>query len=829
MPGTFGRLLQLYRTKAGLSQEQLAERAGLSTNAISSLERGSRLAPHSATLDRLCAALSLDDRERAELEEVAKVARARRMQAQVQKHPDLPDEAILHNLPPELTSFVDREKEVLEIREFLQSRRLITVAGAGGAGKTRCAIKVARDVLGGFSDGVWFADFSSVSDPGLVPAVIGRVFNLKEEPTLPVLDTLLAYLKRKHLLLVLDNCEHVINEAGSIAAALLADCPNVHILATSRESLNVAGELPYRMPSLPVPEESELLSPQAMLRYGAVQLFSERAFAARSSFTLTAESVPHVADICRRLDGIPLAIELAAARINVLSPHDLAQKLGERFRLLTAGDRSALPRHRTMRALIDWSYDLLSDGERRLFRSSSIFADGFTLEMSTVVCGAGMLDEIEVLNLLSSLVDKSLVQAIVTEDVIRYQLLESMRQYAREKLRDAGEEEAVAYAHAHAFTELAQQLDDAWEITSDSEWHALAEPELGNFREALSWAFGTCGDALLGQRLVGALTKVWYAFGPAEGRRWLQTARARVSAETPTAILAALDASESELAMAFHLYKAARAAAERALAHYRGLADLRRIALTERLIGHCQIHLGEVGLGEALIRQFSSKAQALGVRKSAALALGVLANARAHADDIPEAQERYREALTAARFVGAEHYAAAMALGLAQAEFLGGNAAEALRVVEEALPTLHRFHDVRFVALARHKSTGYFIALGRYDEARSAAREALSYARDVQWAAGVAMVLEHLAAIAVSDPKGGAPNIEERRRAARILGHVDARLTALEIPRTYNDRPEYDAIITALRDALGEDELSRHMAMGSTWSEDQAVAEAMLI
>jgi predicted ATPase/DNA-binding XRE family transcriptional regulator len=411
MPESFARLLKRRRVAAGLSQEALADKAGVSVDAISYLERDVRHAPQRATLELLVRALALDDPARQEIEAAAKQARARGPQAP----------SFTNNLPPELTSFVDREKELPEIRELLRSHRLVTVVGTGGAGKTRSAIAVARDLVADFGDGVWLSDLSLISDPTLVSAVVARALNLQEDGSCPILDTLLAYLKTKRLLLILDNCEHVIEEARSLGARILNGCPDVRILATSRESLSISGELAYRMPSLPVPA-NEALSSKELSRYGAVQLFSDRAVSARHSFTLTAESAPPVADICRRLDGIPLAIELAAARINVLSPHELAQRLDERFRLLTGGDRSALPRHRTMRALIDWSYQLLSDDERRLFRGLSIFAGGFTLGACTTVCGNGALDDIEMLNLLSSLVNKSLVQAVGAGDVTRYRL-----------------------------------------------------------------------------------------------------------------------------------------------------------------------------------------------------------------------------------------------------------------------------------------------------------------------------------------------------------------------------------------------------------------------
>ena len=819
MDETFGELLKRHRTAAGFSQEQLAELAGVSADAISSLERGSRRAPQKATLSLLLATLALNDGERLEIEEAAKHARTRGA---------FQGQDLANNLPPRLTSFVDRERERAEIRALLRSNRLVTVVGTGGAGKTRCAIEIAAELLDRFGDGVWLAELAPISDATLVSTVIARALSVQQAPDRPIGDKLLAYLKRKRLLLILDNCEHVIDKARRVVAAILRDCPDVRVLATSRESLAIAGEQSFRMPSLPAPSTSELLSAEEMSHYGAVRLFNDRAASVDNRFTLTVESAPYVAEICRRLDGIPLAIELTAARVKALSPKQLAQRLDERFRVLTVGDRSALPRHQTMRALIDWSYDLLSDDERRLFRKLSIFAGGFTLGSVTACIESGE-DEIAVLELLSSLVDKSLVQTEAVQGSTRYRLLESMRQYAGEKLRDAGEEENVAYMHARAFLGMAEHLFDVWEITSDREWYAQAEPELENFRCALSWAFGARGDLLLGQQLTAALRRVWYSFGPAEGRRWAQIARERVSEDTPAAVMAALDFDEAYFAVILRQFKTSVAAAEQALIHYRQLADSRAIAVTESLMGRAQVFLGEVDEGEKGLTHALEAARSLGMRRLVIATLESLGVARQAAGDLSGARQRYSEALADARSIGAERRAAHIAMNLAETEFRGGDAAEALSLADEALPVLRVFGDTHHIADALYNTAAYLVALHRYDEARSASRDAIVASRDAQFSVGLAFALQHLAAIAASRPAADVPVIEDRLRAARLLGYVDARLAALDGLRQYTEQQEYDAMISALRDALGKDGLSKHMLDGSSWSEDQAVAEAMLI
>jgi predicted ATPase/class 3 adenylate cyclase len=734
-----------------------------------------------------------------------------------------------NNLPAQLTSFVGRDEVVSDVKALLKQHRLVTLVGTGGAGKTRCAVQVGAELVDGSGDGVWLAELAPISDPSLVASAIARALNLQESPNRAILDTLLAYLKRKRLLLVVDNCEHVIEGARNVVAAILRACPDVHILATSREGLNIAGEQLYRMPSLSVPSVDQTPSPRDVLTYGAPLLFVDRAFSVDNRFALTDENVPHVAEICRRLDGIPLAIELAAARVKVLSPKQLAQKLDERFRVLTGGDRSALPRHHTMRALIDWSYDLLSNDERALFRKLSIFAGGFTLETAAAVCGESAMDEIVVLDLLSSLVNKSLAQAEAVGDETRYRLLESTRQYAREKLAEAGEEGATAFAHARAFVSMAEQLDEAWETMPDRAWSTQADAELENFRAALAWAFGLHGDVLLGQRLAGMSRRVWAYFGAAEGLRWLQTARERAAGDTAPTVLAGLDLAEAQLASALAQSRASLAPAERALARYRELGDPRRVATTEQRVGWTLVFLSRIAEGEVLLRHALENAQALGMRKTAAYALDGLAEGRTVAGDVAGARHHFGEALVAAQAAGAERLAAHIALNLAEAEFRGGDAVTALRLADEALPLLRALHDTIDVAVARSNMAAYLVALGRYDEARVAAREGLAGARDRQWSVGVDWTVQHLAAIAALRSCNDARAIEDRRRAVRILGYVDVSFAGLEASREYTEQQEYDVILPALRNTLGADECARFMREGSTWSEDQAVAEAMLI
>jgi predicted ATPase/class 3 adenylate cyclase len=731
-----------------------------------------------------------------------------------------------NNLPRQLTTFVGRDDVMSEVGDLLESHPLVTLVGTGGAGKTRCAVQLAAELLDGQKDGVWIADLASVSDPTVVPNVVAQALGITEQPNRAIFESLLAYLKRKRLLLILDNCEHVIEQARHVAAAVLRECPDVRILATSREPLNIAGEASYRMPSLAVPSDASALVAQGAERYGAVQLFVDRALLSDRRFSFTAENAPHVAEICRRLDGIPLAIELAAARIKVLSPQQLAQRLDERFRVLTGGDRSALPRQQTMRALIDWSYDLLAEEERRLFRQTSIFAGGFTLESAAAVCADDDVDEFGVLDLLSSLVDKSLVQAEPTERGTRYRLLESTRQYAADKAAEAGERAPLARAHARAFLALAQRLDALWDTTPDRAWLAEIEPEMENFRAAIVWSLGSRGDVELGQRLVAALRRAWSWLAPVEGQRWLVVAQASREERTPEELRAAIDLVEALLAVRLTQANATRAAAERALAFYERSSDTMCAAESRRLLGVSLSMVGVVDEAESLLAQALDEARALGAQRLAALALCDLAFLHQQRGDGAGATSLYAEAKAAFRAAGAERSVAMVALNQAEIAFIAGDNSEAVRLAQDGIVASTALNDLHLLVTAHVNLAAYQLARAHYDEAKTAGRKALAVTRETESNVACAFAVQHLGAVSALSTDAGD---DARARAARLLGYVDARLAALGAVREYTERREYDAALDALRGAFGEEQLGTLMLEGSAWTEERAVAEAMAV
>ncbi|MGE5264534.1 MAG: ATP-binding protein, partial [Acidobacteriota bacterium] len=400
--------------------------------------------------------------------------------------PDLPQDfaplqtlnAIPNNLPIQLTSFVGREKEIVQLKHQLTTTRLLTLTGSGGTGKTRLSLQVAAEVLDTFKDGVWFVELAPVADPALLPQTVAFALGVPEQPGRAILDLLIDHVRAKQLLLILDNCEHLIDACAKLVDKLLRAAPDLKIVTSSREDLGIAGETVHRVPSLSVFEPGQAPTLDAILHSECVRLFLERASAVQSSFQLTEKNAPSIAQICRRLDGIPLAVELAAARVKVFSPEQIASRLDNRFGLLTGGSRTALPRQQTLRALIDWSYDLLSEPEKTLLRRLAVFSSGWTFEAAEAVCAGEGIEQANVLDLLSHLVDKSLVVVEESDaEGARYRLLETIRQYARDKLLESGESVRVRDRHLAFYLEFAEHNEPNLFIPDEIEWLDRREPE----------------------------------------------------------------------------------------------------------------------------------------------------------------------------------------------------------------------------------------------------------------------------------------------------------------------------------------------------------------
>ena len=490
-------------------------------------------------------------------------------------HPDLrcefpplrtPKAAVSHNLPSQLTNFVGRQAEIASLRAGLASNRLVTLTGAGGAGKTRLAVEVATALSEQFSDGVCYVDLAPITHPVVVPVTTARALGLPDQPGRSTLDTLQQHLRDRHLLLVLDNCEHLLDASAAMVAALVGASPRLTVLATSREPLGVAGEAAWQVPSLSLSDE-------------AIELFTDRARLARSDFSIDDGNAGAVAEICRRLDGMPLAIELAAARVRSLSLTEIVDSLHDRFRLLTGGSRIAVRRQQTLRASVDWSHTLLTETERVLFRRLAVFLGGFDLDAAQAVTGADGVERYQVLDQLTLLVDKSLVVAENTGGATRYRLLETVRQYALEKLGESGEADAVRYRHCDYYTAMAALLDVPARADYGQRLNQL-ELEMDNLRYALGWTLET-SDAERALSLASSLQPLWLTRGRMlEGRAWFDTVLAEDDPDNlavPAAVRARVLADTAMLSLWFG---GSMDRAERALAIARQLDDPALLART---------------------------------------------------------------------------------------------------------------------------------------------------------------------------------------------------------------------------------------------------------
>ena len=430
------------------------------------------------------------------------------LQAEFPPLRSLGNPALLNNLPAQLSTFIGRDRELSEVRALAKSSRMVTLTGAGGCGKTRLSLQVAAEMLDGAGDGVWLVELAAVSDPDAVPSAISGALGIASQGGRAVLEVLLDALGPQDILIVLDNCEHLIDACAKTADALVRRCPRVHLVATSREPLGIAGETIYRVPSLSLPASDGSVAPESS---DAVALFVDRARVQGAGLTVNEETVPVIVSVCRRLDGLPLAIELAAARLRSLSLDGLHDRLDQRFRLLTGGSRTALARQQTLRATVDWSHSLLNGAEQMLLRRLSVFAETFDLDAAEAVCGFGDIAGFDVAGLLGALVDKSLVVAEPAGGALRYRLLETIRQFAAERLAEAGEDEtaAVAAAHGRHYLSVAETAAPHLKGSDQGNWFARLDADQANLWRAAWYAFKIPGGTERILRLAVALDRHW--------------------------------------------------------------------------------------------------------------------------------------------------------------------------------------------------------------------------------------------------------------------------------------------------------------------------------
>jgi predicted ATPase/DNA-binding SARP family transcriptional activator/DNA-binding CsgD family transcriptional regulator len=606
-----------------------------------------------------------------------------------------------HNLPVQRTSFLGREREMLEVKRELAMTHLLTLMGTGGTGKTRLALELAWELVPAYPDGAWLVELAGVSEPELVPAVVAGTLGVRERPGRPLGATLVEDLRAKNVLLVLDNCEHLIEAVAYLTDELLGTCPKLWILATSREPLRVPGEVVRYLPPLPVPDPTDpaLLTEGGLGRLAVTRLFLERAHRRKDDSAFSGRGVQAVARVCRRLEGIPLAIELAAARTATLSVEQIEERLEDSLKLLTTGFRSADPRHRTLRATLDWSFNLLSEAERVLFSRLSVFADGWTLEAAEAL-GSGV-GEGEVLDCLSRLVDKSL--AVLEEGehdgALRYTMLEPVRQYARQKLRESGEEEAVQGRHADFFLALAEEAEPEISGPDQEAWLKRLVREHANLRGALAWALDPAESgqsrehrAEVGLRLAGALGRFWGVYGPGEGLRWLERGLARGrAASKPTLAKALYEAGWIVLFQGD--YDGAIALLEEALALFRELEDRRGVATSLVNLGFAALHQGDKERTATIRQEVEALQREPLDRFTLAWLITFLALATSYEGDFERSAALATESLAIYRELGDKRGISLCHIDLGFIELIRGDHEPAAVLLEESVRVLRGSED----------------------------------------------------------------------------------------------------------------------------------------
>jgi predicted ATPase/class 3 adenylate cyclase len=722
-----------------------------------------------------------------------------------------------NNLPPQLTSFMGRDRELGEIRALLVEHHLITIVGTGGAGKTRCALQVAAEVADGYSDGVWLVELAPIGDPSLVTTAIAQALNVREAPHEPLLDTLLSSLQRRTALLVIDNCEHLIGEVRNVAAAILRACSGIRILATSRESLNIAGERVFRLPSLAVPPHDRPLSAEAVETYGAVALFADRARAANERFILTDENVPFVVEIVERVDGIPLAIELAAARANVVSPQQLSKRLSERFRVLTGGDRSALPRQQTLRATIDWSFDLLDAPERALFRRLAVFAGGWTLEAATEVCRGDSLDEWEILGTLSSLVDKSLIVADSAESNPRFRMLSTIRDYALERLTEAAEEDEIAQAHARYYAALVNDLQSLVSELEDEAWRCAARDELDNIRAAIDRTIFRGHGSEIGLKLLADLEWPELITTPREALHWFETAAGLTNAMPDELVHARLlrHCLLLEWLVGRPVAQLERTAL-RALDIARKSGDPDEIAHALANLGACYRSTARFDEAERMFTEAYAKPESLSrITTNGVLRLWAVTDLQR--SDVERARLRFSQVVALERPASEAHASALLNLG--ELEFATGNVDAARENARQARETYARLNSI-YLVLVLSNLAAYALAVNDLEDARTHLREALPLQK--KFGSGwLAHLIEQHALLAAL--------LGDHVRAAMLAGFTDAQYKKIGEVRQHTERVGSERLRRLLAEVYEEEDLTSHLSAGARLLEEQALAAAAAI
>lgn len=720
------------------------------------------------------------------------------------------------NLPAPLTSFIGRERELVEIKRLLLSKRLVTVTGAGGIGKTRFALQAAAEVVDAYRDGVWLTELASIRDPALVPTTLAHVLGVQERAGTPPIELLRAYLKSRQVLLILDNCEHLLGACAQLAETLLAGGKDATMLVTSRESLRVAAEQSYALQPLSLPEPGSNL--EAVRRSEAVALFVERVQQHLPDFELTAKRAPAVTEVCIHLDGIPLALELAAARTQSLSVEQINARLADRFRLLTTGSRTALPRQQTLRATLDWSYDLLTEDARVVLRRLAIFPGSFTAEAASAIASDERIDDCAVIDLVSQLVSRSLVVADTATSRARYRLLETTRAYALEKLAEVGETDASKRRHGQYFRQFYEPAHDGWLRMPEEDWRVLYLPDLDNVRAAIDWAFGPDGDLTIGTALTAASAPLWQEVSlHGESRTRLDLAVAHIESGTP-------DSAQARLFLWRGMMSSTVAPAEavsnleRAVGIYRRMNDPLGLGNSLARLGGELALKGQYEGASAVLKESFPLLNGIGNPKVLARYFYYLGILNVLTADLASARIHYGQAMSLFRMAQSERQVVRMLSHIAELDWTSGDLDSAITGFREAIVLLRRqpLAARSTLGLSLANLAGALTEHGELAQALTAARAALPLLKDGGY---VWLYLDHLGLWAALADKAV--------NAAKLAGCADLVFASKQAPRQPNNARVRQRLQALLYEKLPADELERLLAEGAKLSEEEACLLAL--
>jgi predicted ATPase/class 3 adenylate cyclase len=724
-----------------------------------------------------------------------------------------------HNLPMQLTSFIGRERELAEAKTKLEGARLLTLIGPGGTGKTRLSIQLGSQLLSTFKDGVWLVEFSPISDPSLVMQTIASTFDIREAPGVPLKVLVLDYLRDKQTLLILDNCEHLVEASAQIADEFLHTVPQLKIIASSREALGINGETVYRVPSLSLPGQAEATK-DAALGCESVQLFVERASAANPTFQLTDENASSVAQVCSRLDGIPLAIELAASRVAVFSPEQIAGRLDDRFKLLTGGSRTALPRQQTLRALIDWSYDLLNEPERALLRRLSVFAGGWTFEAAETIC-----NNVDVFEHLPQLINKSLVTVKDEGDEPRYHLLETIRQYARDKLLEAGEGQGTRDRHLAYFLEMAETASPELRTrTNELQWLKLLETEYDNIRTAIEW--GLSNDPFAVMRMVHLLMFFMITKSHAgEGHRWgaevlKQIGDGKSLTTEQNKHKGRLLSSMSILSFSMGDNQTTRTEADEAITLLRSADDTPNLAFTLGFRAVADFLTGNTEAAVKASEEAIRLAEELGDNHILGIVLSSASRVEAFAKgDFAKAYAVHERACDLLKEYGNRWTYAITLYGLANIAIALKEFETARKKFNIALQIMQDLGAQRNINMIKSDLAHILRLEGNYPQAMSSYRETIKEWQRTGHRAAVAHQLESMAFIAKA--------LEQTGKSIRLLGAAEALRQKINIDMTPQERELYNKEVADLKANMNENEFNSIWADGQSMTMDEAIELAL--